>query len=53
MEGRLRLGTPPRIFVSHSHEDATWCEAFVASLRRYDADVWYDVDSMRLGSFSS
>src|SRR5690348_8661195 len=32
----------PRIFVSHSHQDNTWCREFVQAMQRADCDVWFD-----------
>ena len=31
----------PRIFVSHNHADADWCQAFVAALEQQGYDTWY------------
>src|SRR5215813_813423 len=39
-----------RVFVSHSHEDNDWCDAFVGELRRRGADVWFDEQSLRRGT---
>lgn len=38
-----------RIFVSHSHQDNTFCHAIVQALREAGADVWYDEQSMTSG----
>lgn len=38
-----------RIFVSHSHQDTTWCQEFVTALRTTSADVWYDESSLDYG----
>jgi tetratricopeptide (TPR) repeat protein len=38
---------PPRIFVSHSHADNSWCRQFVALLRETGADVWYDETNLK------
>lgn len=38
-----------KIFVSHAHEDSTWCNAFVAPLRQAGADVWYDEHNLGYG----
>jgi len=38
-----------RIFVSHSHEDNAWCEAFVDELSKYDVDVWLDRKGLHAG----
>jgi hypothetical protein len=37
------------IFVSHSHEDSAWCQAFVGALRQAGADVWYDEHDLGYG----
>src|SRR5258705_9047156 len=38
-----------RIFVSHSHEDDTFCRALVDGLRQAGADVWYDEHNLGSG----
>jgi Flp pilus assembly protein TadD len=38
-----------RIFVSHSHEDDTFCRALVEGLRQAGADVWYDEHNLGSG----
>jgi Flp pilus assembly protein TadD len=38
-----------RIFVSHSHEDDTFCGGIVAALRDAGADVWYDEHNLGSG----
>lgn len=38
-----------RIFLSHSHQDNQWCNAFVAELKRYGADIWYDKRNLDVG----
>ena len=46
-----------RIFVSHSHQDDSWCRAFVTSLQRIGADAWYfptaDVGNLFLSDVES
>src|SRR5579859_4719364 len=37
------------IFVSHSHEDNSYCRELVAALRAADADVWYDEQNLGSG----
>ncbi len=37
------------IFVSHSHEDAAFCQALVTALRGAGADVWYDEHNLGAG----
>jgi tetratricopeptide (TPR) repeat protein len=37
------------IFVSHSHEDAAFCQALVTALRGAGADVWYDERNLESG----
>jgi tetratricopeptide (TPR) repeat protein len=37
------------IFVSHSHEDTTFCQALVTALREAGADVWYDEHNLGAG----
>lgn len=39
----------PRVFVSHSFYDATYCRAFVFALRAYGFEVWYDEDNLAAG----
>jgi hypothetical protein len=39
-----------RIFLSHSHKDNMWCNAFVDELKRYGADVWYDKQGLYVGA---
>jgi tetratricopeptide (TPR) repeat protein len=36
------LPNSPHIFVSHNRNDIEWCNEFVAKLRQYGANVWYD-----------
>jgi hypothetical protein len=43
------MAQPARIFVSHSHEDSAWCQAFVGALRQAGADVWYDEHDLGYG----
>ncbi|HEY8325652.1 MAG: toll/interleukin-1 receptor domain-containing protein [Ktedonobacterales bacterium] len=31
----------PRIFVSHNHDDSSWCKAFVEALQAMGYDTWY------------
>jgi hypothetical protein len=38
-----------RVFVSHSHEDDTFCRALVDGLRLAGADVWYDEHNLGSG----
>jgi len=38
-----------KVFVSHSHEDDTFCHALVQALRQAGADVWYDEHNMGSG----
>jgi Flp pilus assembly protein TadD len=38
-----------RVFVSHSHEDDTFCRGVVAALRDAGADVWYDEHNLGSG----
>lgn len=38
-----------KVFVSHAHEDSTWCNAFVGGLRQAGADVWYDEHNLGYG----
>jgi hypothetical protein len=38
-----------RAFVSHSHDDAAWCHAFVAALREAGIDLWYDEHNLGYG----
>ncbi|HEY1389266.1 MAG TPA: toll/interleukin-1 receptor domain-containing protein [Ktedonobacterales bacterium] len=38
-----------RVFVSHSHEDDTFCRAIVAALRAAHADVWFDEENLGSG----
>ena len=40
----------PRLFVSHSHNDTTWCNEFVTALKNLGFDVWYDRDGLFVGS---
>ncbi|MGZ3665076.1 MAG: toll/interleukin-1 receptor domain-containing protein [Ktedonobacterales bacterium] len=37
------------VFVSHAHEDSTWCSAFVGGLHQAGADVWYDEHNLGYG----
>ncbi|HEU5345905.1 MAG TPA: tetratricopeptide repeat protein [Ktedonobacterales bacterium] len=39
----------PAIFVSHSHKDDAYCQAFVAALRAAGLDVWYDEHNATAG----
>lgn len=39
-----------RIFISHSHKDAGWCDSFVEQLTNYDLDIWYDRQGLYAGS---
>lgn len=39
-----------RIFISHSHKDAAWCDTFVDRLASYDVDIWYDRKGLYAGS---
>jgi hypothetical protein len=41
----------PRIFVSHSKEDAAFAERLVDDLRAHDLDVWLDATHITGGSF--
>jgi TIR domain len=38
-----------RIFVSHSSQDKSFCDALVQALRATGADVWYDEQSLGAG----
>src|SRR5690348_11777969 len=38
-----------KVFVSHSHQDNTFCRALVQGLRDAGADVWYDEHNMSSG----
>jgi tetratricopeptide (TPR) repeat protein len=38
-----------QVFVSHSHEDDSFCRAVVQALREAGADVWYDEHNMGSG----
>jgi tetratricopeptide (TPR) repeat protein len=40
------------IFISHAHEDNSWCRAFVQALRNAGADVWYDEHNLGFGVLS-
>lgn len=42
-----------RIFVSHSHEDNTFCRELVAALRAAGADVWYDEHDQEPGQLTA
>lgn len=37
------------VFVSHAHEDNTWCREFVHGLRQASADVWFDEQNLGYG----
>ena len=37
----------PTIFISHSHHDTTWCQAFVSALHGLGYSVWYDDKGLR------
>jgi streptogramin lyase len=37
------------IFVSHTHADNALCDRYVAELRRYGFDVWYDRTNLQAG----
>jgi TIR domain-containing protein len=39
----------PTIFVSHSHNDNSWCRSFVSALKSAGYDVWYDESSLQAG----
>ena len=39
----------PAIFVSHSHQDDTYCHTFVTALRGAGLDVWYDEHNATAG----
>lgn len=41
---------PLRAFVSHSHLDASWCDAFVNHLVTYGVDIWYDRQGLYAGA---
>ncbi len=43
----------PPIFVSHSHADKTYCDAFVQALREQGATVWYDEHDLGAGHLSA
>jgi tetratricopeptide (TPR) repeat protein len=43
------MATNSRIFLSHSHEDNTWCRQFVEGLRQIGADIWYDEHNLGYG----
>lgn len=43
----------PRIFVSHSHQDAAFCRAYVNGLRAHGLDVWYDEHNLGSGALRS
>lgn len=47
-EGRREMAL--RVFVSHSHKDAAWCDPFVDALASYGIDIWYDRQSLRAGA---
>jgi tetratricopeptide (TPR) repeat protein len=38
------------IFVSHAHEDNTWCRTFVQALFNAGASVWYDEHNLGYGA---
>lgn len=40
----------PRVFVSHSHKDAAWCDPFVDALAGYSIDIWYDRKGLYAGA---
>jgi hypothetical protein len=39
-----------RVFLSHSHKDNAWCDGFVAELKHYGLDVWYDREGLYVGA---
>jgi hypothetical protein len=39
-----------RVFISHNHLDVGYCRAFVAGLRGYALDVWYDEQNVGAGA---
>ena len=39
-----------RVFISHSHDDNTFCHGFVDALRTHGADVWYDEKGISAGA---
>ncbi len=41
---------PPRVFVSHSHQENAWCRQFVSKLRQLGYDVWYDEHNLGSGA---
>jgi hypothetical protein len=41
------------VFVSHSHQENDYCDAFVEALRAHGVDAWYDRSSLQAGHFLS
>jgi tetratricopeptide (TPR) repeat protein len=41
-----------QVFVSHSHQDHSFCLGIVAALRRVGAEVWYDEHNLASGHIS-
>ncbi len=39
-----------RVFMSHSHCDNTWCDAFASELTRQGMNVWYDRQGLYIGA---
>lgn len=42
--------TVPRVFVSHSHQDAMFCREYVKGLSERGASVWYDEHNLGWGA---
>ena len=49
-EARRMPSAKPRIFVSHSHQDNTYCREYVNGLRTQGCDVWYDEHNLGWGA---